>query len=122
MPHRRPGFHRTRTRAICTARCLLSLAFAALLSGTVPIGTVLIGTVLADDEAMSRPAVRTDSLELPGLTAGCHVCEWRPKLNQRPASTECGIDDAGKPRTGLFECGYSPDCERICNFLSCAER
>ena len=64
---------------------------------------------------------RTDSLELPGLTAGCHVCEWRPKLNSKPAPEQCGLDAAGKPITGLFECGYSEDCERVCNFLSCGD-
>lgn len=85
------------------------------------LASLLTGPALAGDETLSRPA-RSESLELPGLTAGCHICEWRPKLNQRPASSECGIDDAGQARVGLFECGFSQDCERVCNFLSCAER
>jgi len=74
-----------------------------------------------DEEEQIIQYERTDSLELPGLTAGCHVCEWRPKLNSRPAAEQCGLDDAGKPVTGLFECGYSEDCERVCNFLSCGD-
>lgn len=62
---------------------------------------------------------RSDSLELPGLTAGCHICEWRPKLNQKPAAEQCGTDDSGVANIGLFECGFSQDCERQCNFLRC---
>jgi len=62
---------------------------------------------------------RIDSLELPGLTAGCHVCEWRPKLNQKPAAEQCGTDDSGAAKVGLFECGFAEDCERLCNFLRC---
>ncbi len=68
----------------------------------------------------SRPA-RSESLELPGLTAGCHVCEWRPKLNQRPAAQQCGSDETGNPKVGLFECGFSEDCQRVCNFLRCGD-
>ena len=112
MSHPIPTYRLIRNRTSNAVITLVLLALAVLLTDTV----------LADDDTMSRPAVRSDSLELPGLTAGCHMCEWRPKLNQRPASTECGIDDAGQPRAGLFECGYSPDCERVCNFLSCADR
>ena len=64
---------------------------------------------------------RQESLEIPGLTAGCHVCEWRPKLNQKPAAEQCGVNDAGEPIIGMFECGFSQDCERVCNFLGCGE-
>jgi hypothetical protein len=64
---------------------------------------------------------RSESLELPGLTAGCHVCEWRPKLNQKPAAEQCGADDSGNARIGLFECGFSEDCQRECHFLRCGE-
>ena len=62
---------------------------------------------------------RFDGLELPGLTAGCHVCEWRPKLNQKPAAEQCGTDDSGAAKVGLFECGFAEDCERLCSFLRC---
>ena len=72
----------------------------------------------AGEEQVSRPA-RSESLELPGLTAGCHVCEWRPKLNRRPAAEQCGIDEAGHANLGIFECGFSEDCQRVCNFLRC---
>jgi hypothetical protein len=71
-------------------------------------------------EEMSKvPASRSESLELPGLTAGCHICEWRPKLNQMPAAEECGADASGSARIGLFECGFSQDCQRECHFLNC---
>jgi hypothetical protein len=53
------------------------------------------------------------------LTAGCHICEWRPRPNQRPAEEQCGLDDAGNPQVGLFECGFSEDCQRVCHFIRC---
>jgi len=83
---------------------------------------VLVGTPVPTmaEEAMSKiPATRSESLELPGLTAGCHICEWRPKFNQMPAADECGADESGTARVGLFECGFSQDCQRECHFLRC---
>jgi hypothetical protein len=74
---------------------------------------------LAAEELSKAPKPRSESLELPGLTAGCHICEWRPKLNQMPAGDECGVDGVGAPKIGLFECGYSQDCQRECHFLRC---
>lgn len=74
--------------------------------------------VAAEQSTVPLPS-RTESLELPGLTAGCHVCEWRPKLNQMPAANQCGTDDAGLARVGTFECGFAEDCQRTCHFLRC---
>ena len=65
------------------------------------------------------PDSRSESLELPGLTAGCHICEWRPKFNQMPAADECGTDASGTGKVGLFECGFAENCERECHFLRC---
>jgi hypothetical protein len=90
------------------------LIFAAAIATavfTLPAGA-------ADDESSPQYS-RIDTLELPGLTAGCHICEWRPKLNQKPAAEQCGTDDSGAAKVGLFECGYSQDCERQCHFLRC---
>ena len=81
----------------------------------------LTGFPAAAEEDFEIEYERQESLEIPGLTAGCHVCEWRPKLNQKPAAEQCGMTDAGDPIIGLFECGFSQDCERVCNLLSCAE-
>jgi hypothetical protein len=81
----------------------------------------MVGTgspALADEEQMSRPS-RKDSLELPGLTAGCHVCEWRPKLHQKAAVEECGANAEGEAKVGVFECGFSEDCQRVCHFVRC---
>lgn len=78
-------------------------------------------TAYAGEDSAGVPYERQESLELPGVNAGCHVCEWRPKLNQKPAAEQCGVDASGNPLLGLFECGYSEDCERVCNFLGCGE-
>ncbi len=88
------------------AACLLTLLVAA--AGPV-----------AAAEMSKIPVARSESLELPGLTAGCHICEWRPKLNQMAAAEECGTDDSGAGKVGLFECGFSQDCQRECHFLHC---
>lgn len=74
---------------------------------------------VAAEELSKVPASRSESLELPGLTAGCHICEWRPKFNQMPAADECGTDASGAGKVGLFECGFSEDCQRECHFLRC---
>jgi hypothetical protein len=63
---------------------------------------------------------RQDSLEIPGLTA-CHQCEWRPKPHTKAAQEECGMTPDGTPRMGLFECGFSQECDRVCNFVRCAD-
>jgi len=74
---------------------------------------------VAAEELSRIPLPRSESLELPGLTAGCHICEWRPKFNQMPAADECGTDASGAAMVGLFECGFSQDCQRECHFLRC---
>jgi hypothetical protein len=61
---------------------------------------------------------RQESLELPGLTA-CHQCEWRPSAHTMAAGERCGVDDQGKAKVALFECGFSQDCKRVCNFVRC---
>ena len=81
---------------------------------------LLVSISAVSAEELSRvPVPRGESLELPGLTAGCHICEWRPKFNQMPAADECGNDESGVARVGLFECGFSEDCQRRCHLLRC---
>jgi hypothetical protein len=69
-------------------------------------------------QASVEKLVRHETLELPGLTA-CHQCEWRPHLHEQAAADQCGFSADGAPKIGQFECGFSPDCDRVCNFLSC---
>lgn len=88
------------------AACMLTLVAAS------------VGLVAAE-EISKVPVSRSESLELPGLTAGCHICEWRPKFNQMPAGAECGADESGAAKVGLFECGFSQACQRECHFLRC---
>ncbi|MCC7546707.1 MAG: hypothetical protein IT532_02975 [Burkholderiales bacterium] len=82
------------------------------------------GGATLDELRQAKPkatqTVRQESLELPGLTA-CHQCEWRPKMNKMVASEQCGTTADGGARMGQFECGFSPDCERVCNFIQCSE-
>ena len=82
---------------------------------------ILSAATLAGERESTIQYERQESLEIPGLTAGCHICEWRPKLNNMPAPVECGTDDAGQPLVGLFQCGFAEDCQRVCNFLGCEE-
>lgn len=58
------------------------------------------------------------NLEIPGVTA-CHQCEWRPKPNQMRAADHCGVGPDGNPNLAEFECGFSEDCKRVCNFVRC---
>jgi hypothetical protein len=77
----------------------------------------------AEPDDASPPKAPSDwlhsgSLEIPGVTA-CHQCEWRPKPHQMSAADRCGLDADGKARIAEFECGYSEDCQRMCNFIRC---
>jgi hypothetical protein len=69
-------------------------------------------------QASVQKLVRHETLELPGLTA-CHQCEWRPHPHEQAAAEQCGLTADGAPKVGQFECGFSPDCERVCNFVTC---
>jgi hypothetical protein len=93
--------------------------YRLILAGVIAIAAFTLPAHAAGDDESSPQYSRSDSLELPGLTAGCHICEWRPKLNQKPAAEQCGTDDSGVAKVGLFECGFSQDCERLCHFLRC---
>lgn len=82
-------------------------------------GAFWVPAAVAAEQSELPRVSRIESLELPGLTAGCHVCEWRPKPNRMPAAEQCGVDDAGTARFAMFECGFSQDCQRECKFVSC---
>jgi hypothetical protein len=90
------------------------------------LGVFALAAVAADPEPSSEPQaskrpssfVRSDSLEMPGITA-CHQCEWRPKPNNMAASEQCGVGPDGAAKLAEFECGFSEDCQRVCNFVRC---
>ncbi len=69
-------------------------------------------------QASVQKLVRHETLELPGLTA-CHQCEWRPHAHEQAAPEQCGMAADGAPKIGQFECGFSPECARVCNFVTC---
>ena len=98
---------------------------AALAGCAAALTLLLSGAYAAEEDESSLPQdqpaasrVRQESLELPGLTA-CHQCEWRPHLHEQAAPEQCGTRPDGAAKIGQFECGFSPDCDRICNFLGC---
>lgn len=98
------------------------LRYLWVLAATLMVGmsaSVQAGDDLDTDGGESiRKLTRQESLELPGLTA-CHQCEWRPSAHNMAAGERCGFDDAGKARVAEFECGFSQDCKRVCNFVRC---
>jgi hypothetical protein len=91
------------------ALCLLALPAAAADSDE---------SSLPEASTRASTVVRSDTLEIPGLTA-CHKCEWRPKPNKMSAGEQCGADATGKAMLAEFECGFSEDCQRVCNFVRC---
>lgn len=95
--------------AVMTAICLSWLSAAAEQSddGAPPEASKRASTI-----------VRSDSLEMPGVTA-CHQCEWRPKPNKMAAADLCGSGPDGAAKLAEFECGFSEDCQRVCNFVRC---
>lgn len=89
-------------------------------SAPLPLPAVKKPAAQSSQAQTAAPLVttRSESLEIPGLTA-CHQCEWRPKPNERPAAEQCGTGADGKAFIAEFECGFSQDCERVCNFVRC---
>jgi hypothetical protein len=83
-----------------------------------------VGAAESDDPSPPKSTkapndwLHSGSLEIPGVTA-CHQCEWRPKPHQMGAADRCGVDPDGSPRLAEFECGFSEDCQRVCNFMRC---
>jgi len=104
---------------LSTGVAVLTLGFASslLADDSTPLPYPLKQQVQASKK--SAPLVgRSDSLEIPGLTA-CHQCEWRPKPHEQAAADQCGTGPDGKPVVGEFECGFSQECDRVCNFVRC---
>ena len=98
-------------------RSLIPLLLAACFAAPVAFAAD-DGRTAAQTEPAASKVARQESLELPGLTA-CHQCEWRPKPNQKAAAEQCGTGPDGAAKVGLFECGFSQECERVCNFVEC---
>lgn len=82
---------------------------------------LIYATLASVGHAADQNYERQESLEIEGINAGCHVCEWRPKLHEKAALEQCGRGPDGSPNKGVFECGFAEDCERICNFISCIQ-
>ncbi len=39
-------------------------------------------------------------------------------LTSRRPPSSAGLTADGTPKIGQFECGFSPDCDRVCNFVT----
>lgn len=106
-------------RSLMPAACAALTMFwasAALAQNAEPLPLPVKHQAQASQK--SAPLVRSESLELPGLTA-CHQCEWRPKPHEMAAPDQCGTAPDGKARIAEFECGFSQECDRVCNFVRC---
>lgn len=113
---------RTRISAIILASALAVAASSVFADESAPLPLPVKKPAAQSSQAAQGTAplvtTRSETLEIPGLTA-CHQCEWRPKPNERPAAEQCGVGADGKGFIAEFECGFSPDCERVCNFVRC---
>jgi hypothetical protein len=107
------------TKALSMRRILAVVA-------TVAACSILSPSLWAADPDESPPAASkalrdwalSGNLEIQGVTA-CHQCEWRPKPHQMRAGDQCGVGPDGNPKVAEFECGFSEDCQRVCNFVRC---
>jgi hypothetical protein len=91
--------------------------WSALLAGAVICAT---GFAQAGEDAAGTENLQPRSDRLDIFGAGmCHQCEWRPRARVRAAQEQCGVTADGKARVGVFECGRSPQCDPVCNFISC---
>ena len=105
---------RNLSHALFAASMILSSA-AAFAQNAEPLPLPVKQQAQASQKA---PSVRSESLELPGLTA-CHQCEWRPKPHEMAAPDQCGTAPDGQGKIAEFECGFSQACDRVCNFVRC---
>jgi hypothetical protein len=103
---------------IAVALATMGLAPALLAQDGEPLPLPVTRQAPASSQKSAPLVVRSDSLELPGLTA-CHQCEWRPKPHEQAAAEQCGTAPDGKARIAEFECGFSQECDRVCNFIRC---
>jgi len=94
--------------------------WSALAAGVVSISLTLPAFAQSSDDAadLSKLQPRSDRLDIFGAGM-CHQCEWRPRAKMMAALEQCGADSDGKVRVGVFECGRTPQCDPVCNFISC---
>jgi hypothetical protein len=100
------------------AGLLLGLSGGGLAQNADPLPLPVSKPAQVSQKKEAVLPVRSESLEIPGLTA-CHQCEWRPKPHQMAAQDKCGLTLDGKPAVAEFECGFSQECDRVCNFVRC---
>lgn len=94
------------------------LVWLALAAFVVPMSGAMAQS--SDDAAadLPKPPARSGRLDIFGAGM-CHQCEWRPRVKIMAAQEQCGVDANGKARSGAFECGRTPQCDPVCNFMSC---
>lgn len=75
----------------------------------------------SDDAAagdLPKAPARVERLDIYGAGM-CHTCEWRPHAKVMSAGDQCGTGNDGKANVAVFECGRSPSCDPVCNFIRC---
>lgn len=95
-----------------------TLRLAALVCTLFAAGSVFAQS--SDDAAadLPKPPARSDRLDVYGVGM-CHTCEWRPHAKVMAAGEQCGVAGDGKANVAVFECGRSPSCDPVCNFVRC---
>jgi hypothetical protein len=96
----------------------MKTALLALLLLTTLGSSLAYSASDTDLNGLPPPPARSDRLDIFGAGM-CHQCEWRPRAKVMAAAEECGVgaDGVGNPAT--FECGRTPSCDTVCNFVRC---
>lgn len=71
-----------------------------------------------DASDLPKSLTRSDRLDIYGAGM-CHQCEWRPHAKVMAAAEQCGTGTDGRANLATFECGRSPACDPVCNFIKC---
>ncbi|MFO1321137.1 MAG: hypothetical protein U1F52_16110 [Burkholderiales bacterium] len=94
------------------------LRLAAVICALLAAAPVLAQS--SDDASadLPKPPARSERLDVYGAGM-CHTCEWRPHAKVMSAGDQCGNAADGKANVAVFECGRSPSCDPVCNFVRC---
>ena len=96
----------------------MKTSFLALCLLTVLCSPLAHAGTDADPSGLPPAPARSDRLDIFGAGM-CHQCEWRPRAKVMAAAEQCGVGTDGLGNPGTFECGRTPACDTVCNFVRC---